>query len=51
MNITEEEVLFILINQNTSLIIRDEAVARLLKEMFEALYEKKEYVTLNDLDK
>lgn len=45
MNITEDEVLFVLVNQNTSVVIRDVAVATLLKEMFESLYEKKDYIT------
>lgn len=51
MGLTEEELLLVLVNQNTSLVIRDKALSKIMKEMFDALYEKKEYITEKTLEK
>lgn len=45
INISDEEVMILLINQNTSMIIRDVAFVKVMKEMYEALYVTKSLLT------
>lgn len=40
LSITEKEVMLILIESNTNVLIRDKAFIQLMKDMFEALHEK-----------
>jgi len=50
MSITEHELLIVLIKQNISLLIKDSSLTKIMKQMFEALYDRKDYIDKSLLD-